>query len=377
MKKLPKTGSYATLKTIAETVGLSRTTVAEIMNGDARYAEETRRRVLDASRQLNYQPNRSAQSIRRGRSNLIGVMHAGGTLQVANERALHLGRFIMKTGYEIWLADSLWLPANSDTLLDRLFAARVEGFVFSGPSGLDSDANSQIIAQLTEANVPIVGLSAPAAKNVTTVNADFAGGFDQLAKHLIEIGHRRLTLLLAQHPASSWHGVQRQAGFIKAIQKAGGQVAPPVAVQDYRPRWSGKGLQGEVIYATDTSREPFMAFDIPQSTMERLLDHGFSADAVMASNDEWAASVISVCLRRGLDVPRQLAVTGFDNSAISKLSPIPITTASQQNEEACRIAVDTLLRRMQGSEEADSNITIPCPIIVRASSGGGMRLSAP
>jgi len=118
-----------------------------------------------------------------------------------------------------------------------------------------------------------------------------------------------------------------------------------------------------------------MAFDLPQAAMERLLDQGFSADAVMASNDEWAASVVSVCLRRGIDVPRQLAVTGFDNSAIAKLSPVPITTASQQNEEACRLAVDLLMRRMNGSVEKDSHMVIPCPIIIRASSGGGMRLS--
>lgn len=75
---MKKSTGHPTLQSIAQTLGLSRTTVSEILGGDDRYAEETRLKVLDVARSLNYQPNRSAQIVRRGRSNLIGVIHFGG-----------------------------------------------------------------------------------------------------------------------------------------------------------------------------------------------------------------------------------------------------------------------------------------------------------
>ena len=372
-----KSPGYPTLQSIAQQLGLSRTTVAEILGGNDRYAEKTRTQVLDAARLLNYRPDRSAQTVRRGRSNLIGVMHFGGPLQVANERAYYLGRNIIKTGYELLLADSLWYPPNVPTRIDHMISSRVEGFIFSGPSSVESGFNSAILKQLGEAHIPTVLVSSSSVKGVSTVNSDFADGFYQLTRHLLDVGHRRLTLLLASHPESYWHGVKRLEGFVRAIQEAGGQVRPPTSVNEYRNVWNGGGIQGEVLYSTDASKGPFCSFDLPQDAMEKLLDNGFTADALLASNDEWAAGVISVCIRRGVDVPRHLAVTGFDNSNIAKLSPVPITTASQQSEETCRIAVDLLVKRMQGLEETDSDILLPCPIIIRASSGRGMRLSAP
>lgn len=291
---------------------------------------------------------------------------------MANERAFFLGHYIAQTGYELLLADMLWYPKDRMAIVNHMIASRVEGVILSGPPSLESPVNSAVLKRFAEANIPTVLVSSASVKETPTVNSDFAGGFYRLAQHLIEVGHRRLTLLLSAHPESSWHGVLRCRGFTQAIQDAGGVVRAPEAVESYRKAWDGDSLQGEVLYYSGPTKGPFSAFDLPQEAMNTLLDRGYTADAILASNDDWAAGVISVCLRRGIDVPRQLAVTGFDNSNLGKLCVVPITTASQESDETCRIAVELLLKRMAGSEEAHADIILASPIIIRESSGGGL-----
>lgn len=376
MTKPHKAPANPTLHNIAEALGISRTTVSEILSGSDRYSDAKRAQVLDMAATMNYRPNRSAQIVRKGRSNLIGVVHHGGQLQVAHERAYYLGHYISQTGYDLLLADVTWYQKNPVSMVNYMIDSRVEGIVFSGPSAIDSPENMQLLDRMEKANIPVVFISSESVKGIPTINADFADGFYQLTKHLISNGRRRLTLLLSGHPESAWHGVHRWKGFTKAIEEAGGEVRPPMAVNEYLKAWTGDSLQGEVVYSTADIGSRFSPFDSPQYIMEQLLDRGFSSDALVASNDDWAASAISVCIRRGIDVPGELAVTGFDNSNIAKLSPVQITTASQQSDDACRLGIDLLVKRMNGAKETTASILIPCPIIIRESSGGNLKSRA-
>ncbi len=357
-----------TLVTLARALGLSRSTVSAILSGDERYSEDTTKRVLDVAESYNYQPNRSAQTVRRGRSNMIGVMHSGGTLQVVNERAHFLGQYIAKTGYELLLSDVLWHPKGTESIVDHMLASRVEGVIFSAGASLDRSINHRIFERFRKANIPVVCVSHEPTKGIPVVNSDFAEGFRLLTEHLIESGHRRLTLLLACHPAHTWHDPLRLAGFTEAIEDAGGRVSSAVAVDRYKPEWKGKGVQGEVLYYTGQQDSIFSPSLAPQHAIGMLLDSGFSSDALVASNDEWASSAVSVCLRRGISVPGQMAITGFDDSDLASLCPVPLTTVSQQSDETCRIAIELLMKRMQGGQDRAQNVVLPCRLIVRSSS---------
>ncbi len=366
----PRPAARPTLVSMARMLGLSRSTVSDILNGNDRYAEETRRRVLELAESLHYQPNRSAQATRRGRSRLIGVLHASGTLQVVNERALWLGRAIAETGYELLLSDLQWHSSSSVLALVRhMIASRIEGFIFSGGIPFDDRESHTLLHLIAEAGIPAVLISAPHLPGIPAVNADFETGFYDLTRHVIGTGRRRLTLLLSAHPESWWHGVSRHRGFCRAIQAAGGSVSEPLPISAYRqPRWrDDDSLQGEVLFYDGEPGGLYQPFTPSQMAMGHLLDHRFGTQGLIVTNDEWAFGAISVCLQRGIDLPRAFAVTGFDDSALATAGPLPITSASQQSEETCRVVVQELMQRMAGESSGSRDLLIPCPVVVRES----------
>lgn len=366
---------HTTLRCVAEATGLSLTTVADVLKGNVRYTDETRDRVLASARALNYRPNRSAQAIKRGRSNLIGVMHSGGTLQVASERAKSLGRLIANTEYELLLADTLWYPNEANAIIDHILASQVEGFIFSGPSFVEAFEQTPFFQRLAETGLPMVVISAEPILGVPTINSDFEGGFAALTQHLVSVGRKRLTLLLGCHPDESWHGLRRMRGFVSAVQANGGTVLPPRPIGEYCTAWSGAELQGEILYYSGPVSQLSSPLTLPLEAMDVLLNKGYQGDAILASNDEWALGVISTCLRRGIDVPGEIAVVGYDNSDLALVSPVRITSASQQSEETCRLAVNMLLSQMKDGAPAATAVhetLVPCPVMIRESSGGGI-----
>lgn len=369
---------HATLASMAQTLGLSRTAVSEILSGNTHYAPKTVCRVKDLAASLHYQPNRSAQATRRGRSNLIGVLHSSGTLQVVSERAYHLGTAISNAGYESFVGDWLWHAKSSMVSLVRLMlASRVEGIVFSDAATFFSDDTKIILKMIHSANVPAVIISAPHQPNIPAINADFETGFYELTQHLLSTGRQRLTLQLGEQPQNSWHAVQRYRGFCRAIEEAGGLIHDILPTLNYRKRWKRKGVQGEILIGepwADAPTQPFLSpHDAAQQTYENLFDKGFTTEGIVASNDQWAASIINAALRRGLHVPTAFAVTGFDNSFLSQIGPVPFTTASQESEQTCQMAVDILLQRMQGNKKPASSILIPCPLHIRESTASPMK----
>ncbi|HWL53153.1 MAG TPA: LacI family DNA-binding transcriptional regulator [Chthoniobacteraceae bacterium] len=362
---------HITLASLAQTLGLSRSTVSEILSGNDRYAEETVRRVRELAASLHYEPNRSAQATRRGRSNLIGVLHSGGPLQVANERAFHLGRAIAPTGYELLVGDWQWHTISSVlTLVRHMLASRVEGFIFSDAATFNHADTEAILALINSANLPAVILSAPHRPNIPAINADFETGFYDLTRHLLATGRRRLTLQLATAVEQGWHTALRYRGFCRAIEEAGGTLHPPLPVGEYRSRWKkGRGIQGEILIAGRTRQATFFSpYGDAIAAYEHLFTHRFTTDGIVASNDQWAAAIVNTAIRHGISIPERFAVTGFDNSHLAMLSPVPITSASQESEKTCELAVKTLLDRMRGDRQPASDILIPCPLALRASS---------
>lgn len=356
----------ATLASLAQLLGLSRSTVSEILSGNERYAQETVLRVKELAKALNYEPNRSAQVTRRGRSNLIGVLHTSGTLQVVNERARYLGEAISETGYDVLVADWLWHTKSSlVTLVRHMIAARVEGIIFSDAATFKHADQATILDLVRRANIPAISISAPHQPDIPAINADFENGYYDLTRHLLETGRRRITLQLGQHPDANWHSILRYRGFVRAMTAAGAAIHDPLPLKAYRKRWRGKGIQGEILYTQTVLHSPYK---VVQTEYTRLFREGFETDGIVAANDQWAAAIINTALRESRKIPDDFAVTGFDDSYLATLSPIPITSASQESEKTCHLAVKMLLEKMKGHHEPGRDILIPCSVSYRESS---------
>ncbi len=364
--------NYPTQLSIAREAGLSRTTVAEILAGKRleRYNDETQRKVFEVAQRLNYRPHRSAQEVRRGRSNLIGVFHSSSPIQATVERAEGLGRAIMRSGFELFLNDGLWYDHNIEHSIEQMLRARVEGIIISGPLQLDIRKIERLVTTLKSANIPAVSVSAYDEiylRGFPAVGADFALGFAQLTHHLMEQGYRRLIL---EASASLGGELSRYNGFGQAIREAGGHLHDHVALDKYRNPWQGNGIEGIMV---DMMSPAAGRFQDPcgrgSAYMEQLLERGLEADAIVASNDYRAFGMMTICHRKGIDIPGSLAVTGADDSYLATHGLVPITSLRQPIEEMCDLAVETLVRHIKGTATSrDCGGFLPCQVVVRESS---------
>ncbi|HWL53119.1 MAG TPA: LacI family DNA-binding transcriptional regulator [Chthoniobacteraceae bacterium] len=352
---------------IAAKLGVSRSTVAAALNPGStiRLNEATRQRIVAAARELNYRPDRYARIMRGGRSGLVGILHFGGLLQVAAERAAHAAAAVRKEGFEVVASDLSWSSESIQTACTSLLDARVEGAIVAGMVG---DASAiEALERLRHAAVPIVTLSGNPLPWGPHFRGDTRQATRDLTRHLIATGHRRIGLLI-HYPSDPhdrvylWSSLEKRRGFEEALAEAGGSL-----VSRFR---KGKGSPQGVITEVRLAGEPFDPFLPGIEGMLAVLKRPDRPTALLCSNDEFAYGALSVCRERGIAVPQEIAMTGYDDTALGRYAPVPLTTVRQPNQAMAEAAVKALLRLIEQGNCAPLPETtlFPCEILLRGSS---------
>lgn len=360
-----------TQATIAKALGLSPSTVGLVTGScqskaTKKLKSETVERIRAKALELGYRSDRAAQTMRRGRSNLLGVVHSSGMAQTAVERAFHLGQMLHRGGYQLMVAEGLWYQGNVQEVIDQMLSARVEGVLFSGPPQLH-DLESSLKA-LQQAQIPAVTIC-PNLFPLPSVMADISQGMRDLTRHLLALGHRRLILYVKARPATK----DREQGFREALAEMGIPEGESVTLADLpkaAARWKKSALWGHVVYYEGTTG-PFDLFEPGELGMRALLDAGILPDALLCTNDYWAFGASTVCLKAGIQVPSQLAITGFDDTSFAMQGAVGITSVRQPVEEMCQKASDMLFSLVRGEVlPPDSlKLVLPCRIVIRESCG--------
>lgn len=315
-----------TISDIAREAGVSKSTVSRVLNGTTAVNAEKRRAVLDATGRLGFKPNVLAQSLAKGRSMTIGVLTQNIGSPFYDAIAQGLIAELSGTGYSPIFADGQWKEEKETEAIRALLGRRVDGLVLIGGDvpGAELEELCGRVATVSVARK----LSAGKWPCVLTDNVE--GGY-RATKYLIDHGHREIAILcgIEKHPDAT----DRYDGYRKALAEAGIELD------------SGLVLEGD-----------FTA-DAGVAGIEKLLDDGRRFTAVFAANDMMAFGARLALYRRGVRVPEDVSLVGFDDQLEAAYMAPPLTTVRQPARRMGAEAVRALMALIEGGEYEPASLS--------------------
>lgn len=314
-------GKNITIQDIADQANVSISTVSRVLNRTAPVAEKTRQRVLSIIAELGYKPNLFAQGLAGGQSKTIGVLTQliGSPFYDVILRGILKG--IEDSGYSPLFADGGWNAKKDVIALNMFLQRQVDGLIL-----LDGHAPEEFLVE-TAKEIPmiIVGRCIPDLVEQCLPFDDFEAAY-KATQYLIEAGHRRIAHItgLLNHQDA----VERRNGYYKALEEAG--IAPDPDL---------------IIEGDFTEPSGVMA-------VEMLLMHSHIFSAIFAANDQMAYGARLALYRRGLRVPEDVSIIGFDDQAPSAYMVPPLTSVRRPPLEIGEAAGQALLNLMQGKPVA-------------------------
>ncbi|RMI09349.1 LacI family DNA-binding transcriptional regulator [Cellulomonas triticagri] len=321
---------------VAVLAGVSHQTVSRVLNDHPSVRPETRERVLAAIAELGYRRNSAARALVTRRSGALGVVATSSAHHGPASTLLGLERAAREVGYFLSVATIDRFDAGTlRGALDHFLDQAVEGIAVIAPQVDVADALAEFAAPVPVVTVTSGGVVAGAgAGRVVSVGVDQRAGARDATRHLLDLGHREVLHLAG--PQDWFDARERLAGWREA--DAG---APDPVVVD----WEAESGYREGL---------------------RLVDAGLPS-AVLAANDQVALGLLRAFWERGVRVPDDVSVVGFDDVAGSAFFVPPLTTVRQDFPALGRSAIDALVRVIGGEEVAPT--LLPASLVVRGSSG--------
>jgi LacI family transcriptional regulator len=329
-----------TLHQVAELAGVSIATVSRVARGIDQVSPETQQRVLDAIRQLNYRPSHFGQALVHRRHGAVGIVIPGLQGPYFSELIHGFEGVVISSKLAMLILGTHLLDGNDDQVL--ALADRTDGIAIIGGAIADS-----AIEQLARSGKRIVLMAQHSRFDLPAVRVDNYTSTSTLVRHLLE-DHRYRDLVFIGNTVGSPDPADRWLGFLAAHRDAG--IVPPEA-----PLEVGMDQAAGAIAAN------------------RLLSNANPPRAVVCANDELAMGVLSVAHSRGIRVPEDLAVTGFDDIPNASVQAPPLTTIRQPTRELGARAASFLLDGDQSTGPAGSEIVLSTEVVIRASCGCGHR----
>lgn len=363
-----------TQRELARRLGLSRSSVAAALNpaSPIKLNEETRRQILDAAKEWNYRPDRYARIMRGGRSGLIGLLHFGGLLQVAAERSHYAACAVREAGYEVVPVDLSWSVKSLLSACQSLVDARVEGVIVAGLNDPHAVADLKV---LKDNRIPVVLLSGNPLSWAPHFRGDARRAYFDLTEHLLKLGHRNLALMpqISSDGAGVylWAAEERVRGFKEALIKYGGKLGHEL------PAFGRKPVG--IVSPVPTPKTLFNPFEPGLFGMRKLLSGMVRPTAVLCGNDELACGALEACRQAGITVPRAMAITGYDDTALGNFCGVSLTSVRQPSKEMAERALTVLLDLIKtGKARATHKVELfPCELVIRESSGSGILQGTP
>ena len=333
---------HVTLSDVAREVGVSRALVGKVLgscSGNIRVSAETARMIREAAERLHYQPNLSARVLTGQKSGLIGVLIDAQPPAVTFRTLAFIDRFAAENGYRLLIGEA---HNSIDSLYhhySNFMQYNVDGVICMAH---DYPGQEVKLRELFRNAENIVFVEKTILENVCCVEVDRVAAVEALTSLLLET-RKRVGIVLENPVYRSVR--QRQEGYHRALARAGREDASLV----YYPADEETSLE-------ETMRLAVEKFILP----EKL-------DAVIAPNDLAASHIIRELWQRGIRIPEQIAVAGYDNDPFAESLYPSLTTIDDRNEEIGRHAVELLLELFSVKEPASRTIRVT-PCVVRRES---------
>ena len=324
------------MRDVARLAGVSHQTVSRVLNGHPNVRPETRSRVMDAMRALNYRRNLAARTLVTRRSGTLGLIAFETTLFGPASTLYGIEQAAHAAGYFVSVASVRSLDRESVLeAVERLCSQSVEGIVAIAPKSTVVSALAQVPPGL-----PAVGVGGADGDAVATVRIDNAAGAAMATRHLLALGHA--TVHHIPGPADWPEARDRVDGWRDALSAAGAPV-PMVRADDWSARSGYR--QG------------------------RALAENPAVSAIFCGNDQIALGALRALHEAGRRVPEQVSVVGFDDVPESPFFLPPLTTVRQDFVELGRRSLDLLLEQITTGVSAGRQVLLTPQLVTRASSG--------
>jgi DNA-binding LacI/PurR family transcriptional regulator len=329
-----ETPRQATIFDVARLAGVSHQTVSRVVNDLPNVRSSTRVRVEEAIKKLRYVPSPAARALVTRRSRTIGLIATGGPEFGPSSTVLYFNAAARDARWSVFTANMTDSdPGSIRGAVEAFLRQNVEGIaVISGHEG-----SVDVVAGM-ELTIPLVALEATAHAGLATVGADQYNGARNAVRHLIELGHRGIAHLAG--PADSVDARERERGWRDELG-ANDLSARVIGVGDWTP--SSGHLFGTTCDLTGLT-------------------------AIFAANDQMSIGLIHALNERGLSVPGDMSIVGFDDIPEAAYVSPPLSTVRQDFERIGRDMLSTLLSRIDGDRTTELPQSLPT-LVQRASTG--------
>ncbi|RLB04852.1 MAG: LacI family transcriptional regulator [Deltaproteobacteria bacterium] len=327
------------IKDVAKEANVCPSTVSRVINGTVKVKPETRARVLEAIRKLNYVPNSTARALKLRRTDTIGVILPTITGAFFSDIIRGIDDIVVENGFHLIVSSSRAHRREAEMLLQFVMADRVDGVILMAPMLSD-----ETIRNVRLSEFPIVVLN----KEVGDLDLDsfvvdnYHGAF-QAIMHLIEHRYRRIGMICG-HP-ENLDSQQRLRAYKDALRQAGLKIENDLIVEgDFQ-------IKGGY------------------SAMLKLLELDNPPDAVFVANDSMAQGAYEAIRSKGLTIPDSIAIVGFDDIEIASYMQPPLTTVRFPAYHLGSLAAQSLIRTIREGRIRKERIVLKTELVVRSSCG--------
>jgi LacI family transcriptional regulator len=328
----------STIRQIAEYAGVSIATVSRVVNGSGYVSERTRSAVESVIREHGYTANRSARGLSAGRTGLVGVT-------LPRIHPAYFSRIVAGVADALYEHDMriVLCPTQHEhdrevSLLERLMHGMTDG----GLLVLPEESSAELRSLMTHGyRFVVVDPRKRLDGQVPTISAAHSSGADQATRHLLDLGHRRIGAITG--PPGLMATEERKRGYHAALAAAGVLPDPALVVESN--------------------------FDVDggRAAAAQLLDLADQPSAIFAFNDPLAIGALQTALARGVDVPRDLSIVGFDDTSEADLVRPALTTVRQPLAEMGRMGVSLLTRLLENRQLEALHVELATQLVVRDS----------
>lgn len=335
------------LKDVAKRSGFSVGTASAVINNNPWVSEETRRRVLKAIKELNYQPNQLARNLRTQKTNTIGVIVPDITNPFFPQIIRSIDALARQYGYLIILCDSNENYQIGIETFKVLLQKKVDGIILIG--GIVP--KEELVKFLSDKHPLIVVIERDyEIPDIATVIVDAVKGGYTATKHFLSLGYSHVGIITGPLDDEFSHG---SFGRYKGYQ---------MALEEYN-----------ISFNQSMVKQGDFTFDGGYRAMKQFLDDTPQVRAIFASNDLMAIGAIEAIKEQGLRIPEDIALVGYDDiPEASYISPA-LTTIRLPQKQLGHKAVEIILTRLLGKHDSPLKKVLPTKLIVRQSCGASLK----
>ncbi|EGU38586.1 ribose operon repressor [Vibrio ichthyoenteri ATCC 700023] len=328
----------ATMKDIAKLACVSTSTVSHVINQSRYVSEEIAERVNRAAQQLNYSPSVLARSLKTNRTKTLGMLVTTSSNPFFGEVVKGVERSCYQKGYNLILCNTEGDQERMTTSISTLLQKRVDGLILMC-SSLEGE-HIEIFDQYPDVPVVVMDWGPMLFASDKIQDNSLRGGY-LAAKYLIECGHHDIGCITG--PLNRYQAQMRYEGYKRALNEEG---------LEFHPNW--------IIEANFECDGGYDAFN-------RMYQKGPLPSAIFVCNDMMAMGVINAANEKGIAIPEELSIIGYDDIQIAKYMSPSLTTIHQPKYRLGQAAVETLLSKLEKNNDEAQVIQLEPTLVERSS----------